>query len=182
LQVAISGQLEQLHDHTKAGEEAIMSFTTPPPLIAAAQVLYAVAAESQGYSLTKVSADMAHFPCRSLILKNPQENCWFFASMIQELLIRNFGGRYDTGSLHRPNLAKERRVMILGHTYREASREFERGSTVLMKITTLIGDSTLAEAVRTCIKTLREQHVRELTTCRRLCTNTDHAILGINLS
>ena len=159
-----------------------MSFTNPPPLIAVAQVLYAVAAESQGYSLTKVSADMAHFPCQSLTLRNIQENCWFFASMIQEVLIRNFGGRYDTGSLHRPNLAKERRMMILDHTYREASREFERGSAVLTKITTLIGDSTLAEAVRTCINTVIEQHVRELTSCRRLCTNTDHAMPGTNLS
>jgi hypothetical protein len=31
-----------------------MSFGIPPPLIAAAQILYAVETESQGYKLTKV--------------------------------------------------------------------------------------------------------------------------------
>jgi len=53
-QAAISGRLEHLHDYTKAGEEAVMSFPTPPPLIAVAQILYAVTTESQGYKLTKV--------------------------------------------------------------------------------------------------------------------------------
>jgi len=31
-----------------------MSFGTPPPLIATAQILYAIETESQGYKLTKV--------------------------------------------------------------------------------------------------------------------------------
>jgi len=33
-----------------------MSFETPPPLIAAAQILYSITTESQGYKLTKVYA------------------------------------------------------------------------------------------------------------------------------
>jgi len=49
--VAISGRLEHPYDDTKAGEEAVMSFGTPPPLIATGQILYSVATESQGYKL-----------------------------------------------------------------------------------------------------------------------------------
>ena len=40
-----------------------MLFPTPAPLIATAQILYAVAAESQGYSLTKASVDISSFCC-----------------------------------------------------------------------------------------------------------------------
>ncbi|KAF8320193.1 uncharacterized protein EI90DRAFT_3253798 [Cantharellus anzutake] len=52
---AVSGRLDHLLDYTnmKSGVEAIMVFPTPAPLIAAAQILYAIAAESPGYKLTK---------------------------------------------------------------------------------------------------------------------------------
>jgi len=36
-----------------------MSFRTPPPLTATAQILYAVETESQGYKLTKVCVAVA---------------------------------------------------------------------------------------------------------------------------
>ncbi|KAF8310438.1 uncharacterized protein EI90DRAFT_1221049 [Cantharellus anzutake] len=68
-----------------------MVFPTPAPLIAAAQILYAIAAESPGYKLTK-------------------ENCWFFASTIQEVLVRGFRGVYERGSLNHPtNRCRETR-------------------------------------------------------------------------
>jgi len=42
-----------------------MSFGTPPPLIAAAQILYAITTESQGYNLTKVyvASSSSRFIC-----------------------------------------------------------------------------------------------------------------------
>jgi hypothetical protein len=53
-QVAISGRLGPLHDYTQVKEEAVMMFPKPAPLIATARILYAIAVESQGYSITKV--------------------------------------------------------------------------------------------------------------------------------
>lgn len=46
-----------------------------------------------------------------------QENCWFFASMIQEVLIGKFEGQYETGSLNQPRLGKQRRASILRRVY-----------------------------------------------------------------
>ena len=62
-QIAISGRLDHLHDYTQAKEEAVMTFPNPAPLIATARILYAIAAESQGYSLTKVRMLMALCSC-----------------------------------------------------------------------------------------------------------------------
>jgi hypothetical protein len=59
-QVAISGRLEHLYDYTRGEDEATIMFPNPPPLLAAAQVLYAVATVSQGYGLTKVHV-LRHF-------------------------------------------------------------------------------------------------------------------------
>jgi len=42
-----------------------------------------------------------------------QENCWFFVSIIQEALLKNFGGRYESGSLNHPALGGEHRKYIL---------------------------------------------------------------------
>ena len=62
-QVAISSRLDYLHDYTQAKEEAVMTFPNPAPLIATAPILYAIAVESRGYSLTKVRMFMASCSC-----------------------------------------------------------------------------------------------------------------------
>lgn len=139
-----------------------MLFPTPAPLIATAQILYAVAAESQGYSLTKASVIIPSFCCCQPTLTNLQENCWFFASMIQDILIRNFGGQYQSGFLNHPKLVNRRRALILSLAYREFSREVDDGVDAVLKVTALIGDSALANTVKSCMDILREHHVRSL--------------------
>ncbi|KAF8310440.1 uncharacterized protein EI90DRAFT_3024466 [Cantharellus anzutake] len=53
---AVSGRLDHLLDftNTKSGVEAVMIFPTPAPLIAAAKILYSIAAEAPRYKLTKL--------------------------------------------------------------------------------------------------------------------------------
>jgi len=75
-------------------KEAIMVFPDPPPLCAAAQIFCVVATESPQWTVI-------------------QENCWFFVSIIQEALSKNFGGRYESGSLNHPTLGGEHRKHIL---------------------------------------------------------------------
>jgi len=92
---------------------------------------------------------------------NEQENCWFFTSAIQDILVRNFGAQYESGSLNHPTLANERRGKILAHAYQEASREVDRVSDALLKVVTLLlEDSTLADGITSFLKTLKEAHVR----------------------
>ncbi|KAF8338070.1 uncharacterized protein EI90DRAFT_2537240 [Cantharellus anzutake] len=92
---AISGRVDHLLDYTnkKAGAEAVIIFPTPAPLIAAAQILDAVTAESPRFKLTK-------------------GNCWFFSSTIQEMLTLKFGGQYGIGSLNHPKIGAECRGRI----------------------------------------------------------------------
>ena len=71
-----------------------------------------------------------------------QENCWFFTSAIQDILVRNFGAQYESGGLNHPKLANERREKILAHAYQEASREANCVSDALRKVVTLLEDST----------------------------------------
>lgn len=85
-----------------------------------------------------------------------QENCWFFTSMIQDILVRNFGAQYQSGSLNQPTLAKGRRTLILTQAYREARNHG------LLKMAILIGDSTLANGVKSCLDALEVARVREL--------------------
>jgi len=82
--------------------------------------------------------------------------------MIQDILIRNFGGQYQSGLLNHPKLANQRRALILSLAYREFSREVDDGVDAVLKVTALIGDSALANTVKSCMDTLREQHVRNL--------------------
>ena len=90
-----------------------------------------------------------------------QENCWFFTSAIQDILVRNFGGQYESGSLNHPTLANERRAKILAHAYQEASREADRVSDALLKVVSLLEDSTLADGIKSSLKTLKKAHVRQ---------------------
>jgi hypothetical protein len=50
---------------------------------------------------------------RPSVLKDVPENCWFFVSIIQEAFMKNYGGRYESGSLNHPELGKERCERIL---------------------------------------------------------------------
>ena len=109
-----------------------MVFANPTPLIAIPQILCIVAAEAPGYSLTAVSNW-----CLLLLppwLRNVQENCWFFASIIEEVFIKYFGAQYASGSLHQPRLARDRRASILNQVktviicYWVQSWELWRGS------------------------------------------------------
>ena len=134
----------------------MLRFPIPVPLIAIAQILYAIAAESHGYGLTKVYSIPLLLTLTS-VDKLMQENCWFFTSMIQDILVRDFGAQYQSGSLNHPTLAKARRVLILTQAYREARNEFDHE---LVKITTLIGDPTLADIVKFCLHALKDAQVR----------------------
>jgi len=116
-QVGISGRLDHLHDYTQAKEEAVMTFPNPAPLIETARILYAIAVESQAYSLTKVSMFMLSLCSCWLTSRNVQENCWFFASVIQEVLIGKFGGQYESGSLNNPRFGKGVRPSIVSRVY-----------------------------------------------------------------
>jgi hypothetical protein len=145
-----------------------MLFPTPAPLIATAQILYAVAAESQDYRLDKVTISISHTCYRQSELTCFQENCWFFASVIQEILVRNFGAQYQSGDLNHPTLANQRRALIVTHAYRELSREVDSGTDAVLKLTELISDSDLASVVKSCIDTLKEQHVRKLSSIKSL--------------
>jgi hypothetical protein len=49
----------------------------------------------------------------ALITQIVQENCWFFVSIIQEALLNNFGGRYESGELNHPTLGGGHRKHIL---------------------------------------------------------------------
>lgn len=89
-----------------------------------------------------------------------QENCWFFSSMVQELLIRNFGGQYRSGSLNNPKLALERRTSIVSKAYREFSHEIDCGADAVLKLSTSIGEAAISEAVKSRLDNLRHHHVR----------------------
>ncbi|KAF8320189.1 uncharacterized protein EI90DRAFT_2609449 [Cantharellus anzutake] len=138
---AVSGRLDHLLDftNTKSGVEAVMVFPTPAPLIAAAQILYAVAAESPGYKLTK-------------------ENCWFFASIIQEMLMRMFGAKYEKGLLNHPTIGAKRRNPIKVLTYPHIAKEINDNSETILKFSRLIADSTLAKTVKSVLDAIKHHH------------------------
>ena len=112
-QVTISSQLGEIYDGEVARDEALLDFPAPPPLIAIARVLYSIEVESPRYCVTDVSAfAIAAFPTADP-LEYMQENCWFFTSVIQEALIKNFGAEYRRGGLNHIRYATKRRVPIL---------------------------------------------------------------------
>ena len=77
--------------------------------------------------------------------------------MIQDILVRNFGALYKSGSLNHPALAKGRRTLILAQAYCEAGNEFDHE---LLKMAELIGDSALADVVKFCLDALKDAQVR----------------------
>ena len=149
-QVAMSGRLDHLHDYTQAKEEAVI-FPNPAPLIATARILYAIAVESQGYSLTKVRMFRASCSCW-LRSGNVQENCWFFASVVQEVLIGKFGGQYESGSLNNPRRGKDIRSSIICRVY--------FGSSSLADY--LSGNGNAAELMRGLYCVRPDQYRRDL--------------------
>ncbi|KAF8320191.1 uncharacterized protein EI90DRAFT_3080894 [Cantharellus anzutake] len=128
---AVSGRLDHLLDftNTKSGVEAVMVFPTPALLIVAAQILYAIAAEAPDYKLTK-------------------ENCWFFASTAQEMLVRMFGAKYERGSLNHPTIGSERRERIKILTYSHITKGINNKSETILRFARLIADSKLTTAVK----------------------------------
>jgi len=73
--------------------------------------------------------------------------------------MRNFGGQYGSGILNHPTLANERRIQILSHAYKEASRGAKRASDVLLRLTTLLDNSN---GIKSFIYALKVARVRVL--------------------
>ena len=138
-----------------------MSFRTPPPLTATAQILYAVETESQGYKLTRVCCCALLISCM-LISCNVQANRWFFTYMIQDTLMRNFGGQYESGILNHPTLANKRRMKILSHAYKEAGYVADRASDALLGLITLLNNSNLSDGIKSFIHAFKDARVRVL--------------------
>jgi hypothetical protein len=75
--------------------------------------------------------------------------------------VRNFGAQYQSGVLNHPTLANQRRALIVRDAYREHRCEVDRGMDVLLQLVDLIGDSDLVRRVKSCVDTLKYQHVRK---------------------
>ncbi|KAF8330844.1 uncharacterized protein EI90DRAFT_1102428 [Cantharellus anzutake] len=79
--------------------EAVIDFDDPVPLNRFGRVFDVVRNESMFYTITK-------------------KNCWFFSSVIQELSILFFGGRFNQGAvLNHPELNKRCRKLIKNKLY-----------------------------------------------------------------
>jgi hypothetical protein len=79
--------------------------------------------------------------------------------MIQEILAKYFGAQFASGTLNHPTLANERRALVLAHAYRAVRSEVDRGLNSVLKLTRFIGDSTLANGVKSCLGDLQVTHV-----------------------
>jgi hypothetical protein len=82
--------------------------------------------------------------------------------MIQDILMRNFGGQYDSGNLNHPTLANERRVQILSRAYKEASLGVNRTSDALLRLIALLDDSSLSDGIKSFIHAIKDARVRVL--------------------
>jgi hypothetical protein len=82
--------------------------------------------------------------------------------MIQDILMRNFGGRYDSGNLNHPTLANERRMQILRQAYKEANRVADRASDDLLRIIVLIDNPSLSDGIKAFIYASMVTRVRVL--------------------
>ncbi|KAF8322846.1 uncharacterized protein EI90DRAFT_3077524, partial [Cantharellus anzutake] len=135
---AVSGRLDHLLDftNTKSGVEAVMVFPTPALLIVAAQILYAIAAEAPDYKLTK-------------------ENCWFFASTAQEMLVRMFGAKYERGSLNHPTIGSERRERIKVLTYSHITKDINNKLETILSFADSMDDSKLRKAIKSVLDTIK---------------------------
>jgi len=76
--------------------------------------------------------------------------------------MRNFGGQYDSGILNHPTLANERRMQILSHAYKEASRVADRASDALLKLITLLDNSSLSDGIESFVHAYKDARVRVL--------------------
>jgi len=82
--------------------------------------------------------------------------------MIQDILMRNFGGQYESGILNHPTLANERRMQILSDAYKEASRVTNRASDALLRLITLLDSSSLSDRIKYFINSFNYARVRML--------------------
>jgi len=76
--------------------------------------------------------------------------------------MRNFGGQYQNGILNHPTLANARRMQILTHAYKEASLGVNRASDALLRLITLLDDSSLSDGIKSFIRAFKDAHVRLL--------------------
>jgi len=76
--------------------------------------------------------------------------------------MRNFGGQYENGILNHPTLANERRMQILSHAYKEASLGVNRASDALLRLITLLNNSTLLDGIKSFIQAFVDARVRVL--------------------
>jgi len=82
--------------------------------------------------------------------------------MIQDILMRNFGGQYESGVLNHPTLANERRLQILHQVYNEASRVADRASDALLRLIVLLDNSSLSDGIKNFIDAFKGARVRVL--------------------
>lgn len=74
--------------------------------------------------------------------------------------MKYFGAQFTSDTtLNHPTLADERRKQILAYAYHEAKRGIDRGLDAVLKLTTLIGDSTLANSIESFSNALKKAHV-----------------------
>ena len=74
--------------------------------------------------------------------------------------MRNFGGQYENGILNHPTLANERRMQIMSHAYKEASLGMNRASDALLRLTTLLDNSSLSDGIKSFIHAFKDARVR----------------------
>ena len=155
--MAVSGQLHHLKDDTSE-EEAQMAFPTPASLPAVGRILHEIAAESQQYSLNSVCL----FFRRIIYLAQSdsrKENCWFFASIIQEMFLLNFGSEYTMGAINHPTFGKARRELIKSKFYSEISSEISYISDAIFKLSNAISNPELSETAEVLCNVIRLHYV-----------------------
>jgi len=76
--------------------------------------------------------------------------------------MRNFGGQYESGNLNHPTLANERRLQILRQAYKEASHVTDHASDALLRLITLLDNSSLSDGIKNFIDAFKDARVRVL--------------------
>ncbi|KAF8319815.1 WD40-repeat-containing domain protein [Cantharellus anzutake] len=119
-------------------DEARMEFPTKPSLLDIGKVIASIASESQAYRLSR-------------------ENCWFFASITQDLFMRCFDAHYDRGQLNHPDLVRQLRVTIRSRVYRD---ELRLGDLLqpIKQFAQDIGDVELTGAVYFALRIIVQCH------------------------
>lgn len=75
--------------------------------------------------------------------------------------MRCFGAQFETGILNHPTLANGRRTQILTLAFLELHRKADHMSDALLRLIALLGDSSLADGVKSFLNILKEALVRE---------------------